>query len=227
MIFETKENGKIKFVGDFDAFYRDNDDAWQQSGEHGSMGEFYRLSRICLNSLILNSIETQLVSKKCSLDIAEVGCGTGYSTKLLNEFFSDSTVYGLDISELAINKAKNNFPEIYFDKHDILLAPTKRKFDVIILSNLIWYVLHSFDDLLEHSVRSLNSDGGLVIFHNSFFKTGQKYAVDKVQEIEDVLKLCQTKLSDLIASYTCCTTRWDPVLYDFGYCAIYIKAGNE
>lgn len=53
----------------------------------------------------------------------DLGCGPGYTTKMLSEAISSGDVTGLDISENFIKRAKEMFPALHFIKHDITVTP--------------------------------------------------------------------------------------------------------
>lgn len=76
----------------------------------------------------------------------DVGCGLGYmASRLKSEIPELSRVIGLEVSETAVEKARNMFPEIEF--HSGTLAGWKEErepFDVVISKDVLWYVL---DDL--------------------------------------------------------------------------------
>ncbi len=46
--------------------------------------------------------------KRCKGRILDLGCGTGYGTKMLYD--KGNEVFGIDISQAAINYAKNKYP---------------------------------------------------------------------------------------------------------------------
>ena len=222
MIFKSSDNGVLEFIGDFEGFYKTEVDAWSQSGKSGEMKSFYELSRNSLNQCLEISFATQLKKTPNELKIAEIGCGTGYSTATIRNRFAHTIIDGFDIAEEAVLRAKNEFPSIDFKVHDILSSALKKKYDVLIISNMIWYVLHDFEVFIENCVHSLSDDTGLLVIHNSFFKSDQKYASDLVNTIGDVRVICQEKIGAPIISTSEFSQSWEGVIYDFGYCSLQI-----
>ena len=143
-VFKKNKDGSLDFVGDFESLYCSDSDPWDQSSPDGSlMTSFYNLSRT----------ETiQFISKSCSADsvICEIGCGTGYLTNQLFNAFPDGTIHGCDISKTAVEIAKRNFSHISFFEHNILEKQLPNKVDVIILSNILWYIIHGSFHLEMH-----------------------------------------------------------------------------
>ena len=109
-IFKTLPSGDLKFVGNFEEFYKFEDDPWQQSGNNGEMSSYYKWSR----ERLLN----RLYPEK-NANILEIGCGLGYLIKLISDEFPFTTCDGLDISQTAVNKASKLFPELNFTQGDI------------------------------------------------------------------------------------------------------------
>jgi SAM-dependent methyltransferase len=69
--------------------------------------------------------------------ILEIGCGTG---ELLNRFPSQDKT-GIDFSERMIEEARKQFPSIRFICSPAENIQTDRKFDVVVLSNIIGYLM--------------------------------------------------------------------------------------
>jgi len=70
------------------------------------------------------------------ISVLEVGCGTG---ELLNEINAKTKV-GIDFSELMIEQAKKQFPNLDLRVMAAEEIQLEQKFDLIILSNLIGYL---------------------------------------------------------------------------------------
>ena len=98
--------------------------------------------------------------------------------------FYNQTVSGCDISKTAIKNAKKRFEDIEFIHHDILAGPLPQKFNFIILSNILWYVIHDFEILIKNSLGSLKrNEKSFLVIQNALFKSDQKYFREIVNSI--------------------------------------------
>lgn len=191
-IFDQSPNG-IKFIGDFESFYQNENDPWEQSalqnkGKTNGMANFYEISRRKLLDLLASNINT-------NDSICECGCGTGYAAKSLLMKFPNQKISGCDISKTAIEKAAQNFQNIDFFQHDILSAPLPQKYNILILSNILWYVIHDFENLIINSLNSLNRKReSFLVVQNALFKSEQKYFKDIVNSIGTLTDLLTKRL---------------------------------
>ena len=95
-IFEKTDDG-IKYIGDFDGLYLNDSDPWGQKSN-----PCYRQRRLLLLNALLE------INPSSVLD---VGCGLGHVTQLSKILVADDTI-GIDISEVAIDMAKEIFPDV-------------------------------------------------------------------------------------------------------------------
>lgn len=158
---------ELKFVGDFDGLYRNVADPWEQSGNVEPMASYYRLSRQRLVTCFNNTW----------FDFGlEVGCGHGYVTSMLN----NSTRIdweGMDISRIAVEIARFRSPGILFHVGDIANpnGPTiNKRYDVVVLSQILWYVLEQFDEVMRNCY-DLLVPGGTVLITQAFLRGEQRY----------------------------------------------------
>ena len=161
---------KLEFIGDFESLYKNEDDPWSQSGDVGEIRHYYEHSR------------TELTNKLKEINpdsLLEIGCGLGYTTKIIQKSLPSCSVMGMDISKEAISRARKLFPDLDFISGDIrrTYSSSYKKYDVIILNQLLWYVLESLSKTFENCFSLLNS-GGRVIISQAFLKTSQKYGKD-------------------------------------------------
>jgi SAM-dependent methyltransferase len=175
-----ESNNQLIFVGDFDGLYKDDEDPWHQSGASGEIKDYYEYSRKKLNSYLTEVYPTSLL---------EVGCGLGYTTQILQKNLPNCHIDAVDISEIAIQKAKKLFPNLSFSQGDIsdLSFKTDKKYDVIVLNQLLWYVLQSLDTVFENCQKCINENGRIVI-SQAFLKSEQKYGKDICNGFEGLLK---------------------------------------
>jgi len=58
--------------------------------------------------------------------VIEIGCGSGYGTKLINHYFKPKEIYGIDVDEKMIYLAKKNkLPNVLFSVGDATKLPFK------------------------------------------------------------------------------------------------------
>jgi SAM-dependent methyltransferase len=198
MKYIFKEKGdKLEFVGDFESLYRNDDNPWDQSGDIGEMSHYYKNSRKRLIREIVKISPDSLL---------EIGCGLGYVTKYILDENSNCDVFGMDISKTAISKAKKKFPNIEFIEGDIRSAGLKmhKKYDIIILNQLLWYVLTSLKQSIENCTSMLNPEGKIIV-SQAFLKTPQKYGKDICDGFEGLENFlidhdCEIEYSDIDVS---------------------------
>lgn len=162
-----KENDKIKFVGDFESLYQTENDPWKQSSDRPSdMKEYYDFSR----QNLIDVIRSQKLK-----NILEVGCGLGYTTNLIHKI-TNSNVDGLDVSNTAVQKSKDNYKDLTFYHGNIIDFKFEKRYSTIIMMQCLWYILHEFDSTISNITKQL-SGGGNILFSQAFLKE-QKYGND-------------------------------------------------
>jgi SAM-dependent methyltransferase len=129
------------FVGKFEEMYQKISDPWKLLEKNKS--------GLNLNyQVILNYCEQIRFSKTKTL---EIGCGyPQISYELYKKKF---TVYGTDISKTVIEKSKKKYPELknnlYVSNFLNFSLYEKIKPDIIILSNISWYILPELKKFIE------------------------------------------------------------------------------
>ena len=228
-IFRNTRSG-FKFTGDFESFYLNENDPWEQSasqneGKNNEMANFYEISRQKLIDFLGSHINN-------NDSICECGCGTGYVTKSLLTKFPNQEISGCDISKTAIEKATQNFQNIDFFQHDILSGPLPQKYNVLILSNILWYVIHDFENLIMNSLTSLNREReSFLVFQNALFKSEQKYFKDIVNSIGTLTDLFVNELlkfnnNSLGIEVTSKYSRCHKMKHDIGIVIIKLEKNN-
>lgn len=134
-------------------------DKWSSSLD--SEGWKYKFLRQSQQEVILL---LELREDICFLD---AGCGTGWAVGQVSKALNGKgTLYGVDLSEKMIEKAKENFGEnknIHFIKANAESIPLEDNFfDIIICTNSFHYYLHP-DKALKEFHRLLKIGGKLYI----------------------------------------------------------------
>lgn len=165
-VFKERGDGSLRFVGDFDALYRSETDPWSQSGSRDDeMTKYYRESRDRLSTL-LRSYRPQGFA-------LEVGTGHGYALNHLEYHSRGLEWYGLEVSSVAISRARELFPALRIIEGDITNWQTPLTFDVIVLNQCLWYLLNDLNLAIMNCHRLLN-DRGLLVISQAFLRN-QRY----------------------------------------------------
>lgn len=120
------------------------------------------------------------------LDILEVGCGIGDYTPFYLEYFN--RVVGCDLSQIAINIAKEKFPNILFRKNSLLSIPfSDAEFDCVFAIKTISAIsdIYFLNKLLDEIYRIIRSSGYLIMIdfcYNDF--CNDQYSQITIENIE-------------------------------------------
>ena len=170
--------------GEFEAMYQDIDDPW---GCHANSDS---LENKIFRSLIL---ENDRQSYKKVLDI---GCGMGDGTHRLFCSLNKAHVTGIDISATAIEKAVSKYPDLKFETKNIMVEQIGTGFDLVILSEVLWYILDDLNGVWMKILSSLQPNGILAI--KQYFPDCQKYGnqiIDGLADFENFLSSYENNLN--------------------------------
>ncbi len=109
---------------------------------------------------VISIIERYSISKSIKPKIAEIGCGKGYLTYSLNQ--SGFDCLGFDLSEEAINFAKNKFGNYYCCKDITNSELNPQLFDIIICMEIIEHLSNPVE-VIRGLLSQLTPKGILVI----------------------------------------------------------------
>jgi len=139
----------MSLVGDFDGMYRDIGDPWGCSEK--------------VNSLNNNLFLDLMFDKGCYGSILDVGCGMGCFTDRIYRRNSRENVFGGDISEVAVDKARKKYPHIEFHVINALSDMIRNKYHLITLNEVLWYVLDDLHGTFRRLHGALLDEGALAI----------------------------------------------------------------
>lgn len=160
-----------KFIGKFDEMYSEFNDPWTQSTQPN---KYSRMSGI---------IHIKNFNIKT---ILECGCGLGYYADWIKHE-TNITPKSIDVSSVAIEKAKQLFPELDFEVADISNDLEKYKnYDCVILSEIIWYILPDLKKI--YKVLEDNFKGKYLIVNQVFYKGTQKYGTDYFTNLNEFIE---------------------------------------
>lgn len=158
----------LSFVGDFEGMYRDIADPWGCAAESDGLN----------NRLFL---ELLFGSDRYGA-ILDIGCGLGGFSNQLHRRNDGGQVFGVDISETAVAKARESYPSIQFRAFSVLSEPIEGAYDLITLSEVLWYVLDGLEDVFSKIDAAMSENGKLGI--KQYFPYTQRFGADKLKGIE-------------------------------------------
>jgi SAM-dependent methyltransferase len=183
------KNGK--FIGAFEEMYQNVEDPWHVGNA----------------TQIQYDIGLYLLKKRdvCSEggNVLDVGCGLGAFTARLKEQMPKAEIIGVDIAPTAIEKARKRYGNlgIEFKALDIQKEYTRieNRFDLIVLSQLMWYVLPDFKKIVDYIGERCLTENGYVLVNQAFYKSEeQKYGKEIVSTVEDMLNLVDLEVVDMV-----------------------------
>ena len=92
--------------------------------------------------------------------IVDLGCGPGNSTAVLRKSFPQAKILGIDSSENMIEKAKQSYPELFFELRD--LNQLEGEYDLI-YSNACLQWVANHEVLIPFLMRHLTENGVLAV----------------------------------------------------------------
>jgi malonyl-CoA O-methyltransferase len=99
---------------------------------------------------------------KAPRNILEIGCGTGFLTKMLLQKYPQTQLTAIDISEKMIEKCKSKFPFITFEKADGETYEPAEKFDLIISNMSVQWFENPNEGL--HRLKDFLNPNGTLLF---------------------------------------------------------------
>jgi 2-polyprenyl-3-methyl-5-hydroxy-6-metoxy-1,4-benzoquinol methylase len=158
-----------KFRGDFEGMYRDFADPWEC---RKNVSELRRDISLML-----------LMRDRRYRRILDVGCGLGAFTERLRGANGEPcSITGVDVSATAIDKARQQYPACSFEVRDITVAPlpgAPGEWDLVLVSEVLWYVLPKLPDLLRNIATGLSADG--VLFIQQYYPKEQRFGAEYLQ----------------------------------------------
>jgi SAM-dependent methyltransferase len=93
-------------------------------------------------------------------NVLEIGCGTGFYTKLLYEL-GVKNYLGVDITDVFFPALREKFPEFQFLKKDITKDKLELKFDLVVMIDVIEHIVKDskLDFAMENIQNCLVEDG--------------------------------------------------------------------
>lgn len=168
------------FIGAFEEMYQNVEDPW-------CIGDATDLQY----DIVLMLLDHFSIQPERILDI---GCGKGAFTDRIKRSRPGSNVMGVDISQTAIHIAQKTYSRqgLRFETMDIQrdYKSFHDRFDLVIMSQIIWYILPFVKDITRHIFTSMLNPGGYLCISQSFLKPEeQTYGKDIISSLEDLIEI--------------------------------------
>jgi len=184
-IFNEGNDGKLEYIASddtFDKIYKNNINAWNQN-----INDDYML--FARNKIIQMIKDLNLKNNK----LLEIGCGNGFSTNYFREKLNNKC-FGCDISKIAIEYAQNKYSKINFFVHNIKNEMNiDENFDIIIFSDILWYIFDDIDICIKNAINRLNKDG--VIIFNMGMVVNQRFGKEKINGSTELIEYCKKRFN--------------------------------
>ena len=110
----------------------------------------------------LDAISRMIPAGK-NLRILDAGCGEGHLLQKLHERYPEHTYTGIDITDIALQKAKERCPFADIRSMDLTqLSWSDATFDVVIITEVLEHIFE-YEDVLRECKRVLKNGGSFII----------------------------------------------------------------
>lgn len=166
-----------KFIGKFDEMYSKFQDPWMQKTQPN---KYSRMAGI----LHLKNFDIQ--------SVLECGCGLGYYANWIHHE-TGIVPKSVDVSSVAIEKAKELFPNLDFEVADITQELSQYKnVDCVLFAEIVWYILPELKSIFE--VLKKDFEGKYLLVNQVFYKGTQKYGTEYFTNINEFTDYVPFKL---------------------------------
>ena len=166
-----------RFIGAFEEMYRACPDPWHQDEVQP----------------LVERIALSMLSQPCHR-VLDIGCGKGRFTNLLKSV-TGGVLTALDISPTAVSIARSRYPQIEFMAASIPPLPFNDEcFDLVVSSELLWYVLRDLSPLFEEIKRVLAPGGRYLIIQKFYSPEEQSWGREVMQTPQDLLVMLPFRL---------------------------------
>jgi SAM-dependent methyltransferase len=168
-----------KFIGAFEEMYQNIEDPWN----HGN-------ATAIQYDLVLLLIRRHSICRDGG-KVLDIGCGKGAFTARISETLPRCSITGIYISTTAIQFARKTYGNrgIEFSPIDIQedYHKIQSQFDLIVISQLVWYILPTIREIMEYLVDKVLAENGYLIINQAFYKPEeQTYGKEIISTVEDL-----------------------------------------
>lgn len=131
--------------------------------------------------------------------ILDIGCGFADYYSFLNDRFEDVKYYGVDLSELMIEKAKELHPELNLELKNVFDEKINEKYDIV-TANGIFYLLgeNAKETMFDYIRKMYEMANKAVIFNSLSSFTENKDQNEFYADPTEIFTFC-SKLSNRLA----------------------------
>lgn len=169
-----------RLIGEFDQMYRNVADPWHCEAEAGSFK----------NDLLIAAVSRLASNVRQAFD---VGCGLGGLTARLHQAVPHASWHACDVSDTAVAQASATVPGVRFVRHDLTTDPmlpvASESLDLIVMSEVMWYILPVLSDVLGHFRAALRPGGHLMVLQYFLGPGEQTYGTEYVRAPADLLRM--------------------------------------
>ena len=180
-VFRETPDGRLKFVGDLEGLYKNNDDPWGQKGGAGRLKDYYLSSR--------KKIVERIPKLHPNAMVLEVDCGLGQVCGQIKAAGATNRVDGVDISATAVARAREAYPDIDFhvgDISDSRFSLGNKTYDIILINQVLWYVLDHLAFVFRNC-QKIRKQGSYLYICNAFMRRTQRYGKDIVDGFDGLV----------------------------------------
>jgi len=152
-----------EFIGEFEQMYQQVGDPWGCGGQAG---------------VLKNDLLVTLAGHVGGHKVLDIGCGLGTLTNRLQNALPAAEWYACDISPTAAAKAARDNPAVHFLALDVCKSDfpfMPGSFDLIIMSEVLWYILPFLDTVLARIRELLSKDSNFLVMQYFLAPEEQKY----------------------------------------------------
>ena len=124
--------------------------------------------------------------------VLDVGCGLGGLLNTVKQRNEGGYVLGIDVSETAIQKAKERYPELRFDCRNIAKESLEESdFDLVLLSEVLWYILGDLPSFFSRIAAMMRPTGLLAI--HQYFPAEQRFGREWIDGLPGFLQFMEKR----------------------------------
>lgn len=178
-----------KFVGRFEEMYRDCEDPWEQTTD--VTNNYSKMATVAS------------VQRFGFKQVLEIGCGLGYFTNFLRNVLPDSHIIGMDISDTAIVRAKESFPDEEFIVGDIAdprIVDIWGGCDALLFTEIMWYILNDLDSIIAR-LKTYFAGGHIMINQTFYPENQQKYGREYFTTPDEMINYFDMPLVEMVNAH--------------------------